>query len=118
MLADVQMNYGISFAHVQWFSHGKSRADNHDVIKDVTVIACAIGGGKYIRKASSSFGSVIWVSGTEHLGPLLSHQLSTLAISVPVMEHEYNLDELITLFIHVHAPRPFGNTLVSMTLVV
>ena len=31
MLADAQMNYGISSAHVQWFSHRKSRADDHDV---------------------------------------------------------------------------------------
>ena len=42
-------------------------------LSDVTVIAHAIGGGKYIRKASLSFGAVIWVSGTEQLGLLLSH---------------------------------------------
>ena len=35
---------------------------------DVTVIAHATGGGKYIRSTSSSFGPVIWVSGTEQLG--------------------------------------------------
>ena len=87
-------------------------------LSDVTVIAHAIGGGKYIRKASSSFGAVIWVSGTEWLGLLLSHQPSTLAILVPLMEQEYIQDELLTLFIHVHVPRLFGNTLVSMTLVV
>ena len=45
MLAYVQMNYGISSAHAQWFSHGKSRADDHDVIYDVTMIAHAIGEG-------------------------------------------------------------------------
>ena len=33
MPADVQTNDGISFVHVQWFSHQKSRADDHDVIK-------------------------------------------------------------------------------------
>ena len=33
MLADVQTKYGISFVHEQWFSHGKGRADDHDVIK-------------------------------------------------------------------------------------
>ena len=33
MLADAQMNYGISSVHAQWFSHGKGRADDHDVIK-------------------------------------------------------------------------------------
>ena len=34
------------------------------------------------------------------------------------MEQEYIQDELSTLFIHVHAPRLFGNTLVSTILVV
>ena len=34
------------------------------------------------------------------------------------MEQEYIQDELSSLFIHVHAPRHFGNTLVSTTLVV
>ena len=81
---------------------------------DVTVITHAIGGGKYIRRASSSFRAVVWVSGTEWLDPLLSHGPSTSAISVPVMEQEYILEELFTLFIHVQAPRIFGNTLVSM----
>ena len=75
-------------------------------LSDITVIAHATGGGKYIRKANSSFRTVIWVSGTEQLGPLLSHQPSTLAISVPLMEQEYILEELFTLFIHVQAPRP------------
>ena len=42
-------------------------------LSDDTVIAHAIGGGKYIRKANTSFGAVVWVSGTEWLGPLLSH---------------------------------------------
>ena len=32
MLADAQMNVGSSGVHVQWFSHWKIRADNHDVI--------------------------------------------------------------------------------------
>ena len=40
---------------------------------DVMVISHAIGGGKYIKKASLSLGAVVWVSGTEWLGPLLSH---------------------------------------------
>ena len=34
------------------------------------------------------------------------------------MEQEYILDELFTLSIHVHAPRLFRNTSVSMALVV
>ena len=64
------------------------------------------------------FGAVAWVSCTEWLGLLLCHQPSTPAISVPLMEQEYIQDELSSLFIHVHAPRFFENTLVSMTLVV
>ena len=87
-------------------------------LSDITVITHTTGGGKYIRKATSSFGAVIWVSGTERLGLLLSHWPSTLAISVPLMEQEYIQGELFTLFIHVHAPRLFGNTLVSTTLIV
>ena len=67
---------------------------------------------------SLSLGAGIWVSGTEQLGPLLSHRPSTLAILVPLMKQEYILDKVFTLFIHVHAPILFGNTLVRMTLVV
>ena len=40
---------------------------------DVTMITHAIWGGKYIRRAHSGFGAVIWVSGTEWLGLLSSH---------------------------------------------
>ena len=118
MPADAQMNHGISSEHVQLFSHGKVEQTIVTSSNNVTVISHAIGGGKYTRKASLSLGAVIWVSGTEWLGPLLSHQPSTPATSVPLMEQDYILDELCTLFIHVHAPRCFGNTLVSMTLVV
>ena len=50
--------------------------------------------------------AVIWVSGTDWLGLLRSHRPSTLAISVPLMEQEYNQEEPCTLFIHVHVPRP------------
>ena len=81
------------------------------------MVTHAIWGGKYIRRAHLGFGAVIWVSGVVHLD-LLSHQPSTSAISVPLMGQEYTQDELSSLFIHVHAPRLFGNTLVSMTLVV
>ena len=44
----------------------------------------------------------------EQLGQLLrSHQPSTLAILVPLVKQEYNLDELCVLFINLHVPRPF-----------
>ena len=75
-------------------------------------------GGKYIRRASLSCRSVIWVSGTEQLGLLLSHSPCTLAISVPLIEQEYIQDELSSLFIHEHAPRLLGNILVSTNLFV
>ena len=87
-------------------------------LSDATVIAHAIGGGKYIMKSSLSFRAVIWVSDTEPLGPLLIHWPSTLAILLSLMELEYIQDELFTLFIHVYAPRFLGNILVSMVLVV
>ena len=65
-----------------------------------------------------SLGAVIWVFGTEQLGQLLrSHQPSTSSISVPLMEQEYNLDELCVLFTCM-CPDLFGNPLVNMTLVV
>ena len=55
-----------------------------------------------------SLGAVIWVFRIEQLGQLLrSHQPSTLAILVPLVEQEYNLDELCALFIYLHVPRPF-----------
>ena len=116
MLADVQTNYAISPAHVQWFSHRKVGQMIVTSSNDVTVISRAIGGGKYIRKTNLSLRAVVWVSGTEWLGPLLSHQPSTPATLVSLVEQEYILDELCTLFIHVHAL--FGNTLLSMTLVI
>ena len=72
MLVDSQTNYGIFSVHVQWFSCRISRADDSNVIGDVTMIAHAIGGGKYIRRANLSFRAVLWVSGTEWLGLLLS----------------------------------------------
>ena len=63
--------------------------------------------------------TVIWVSGTEQLSLLISHQPSTLAISVPLVEQEYNQEELCTLFIYVYVPRPFlGNFLFGTTSVV
>ena len=118
MPADVQTNYGVSSVHAQWFSHGKVEQMIVASSNDITVIFHAIREGKYIRKASSSLRAVVWVSGTEQLGSLLSHQPSTLVTSMPLMEQEYILDELCILFIHVHAPRLLGNTLVSMTLVI
>ena len=68
------------------------------------------GGGKYIKRAHTSLGAVIWVSGTEWLDLLTRYQSSTPAILVPLVEQEYNQGELCTLFICVHVPRPFlGN---------
>ena len=68
MLADVQMNYGISSVHVQWFSRGKVEQMIMMSLDDIIVIAHANWGGKYIRRASLSFEAVVWVSGTDQLG--------------------------------------------------
>ena len=43
------------------------------LLDDVTMISHAIWGGKYIRRAHLGFGAVVWVSGTERIGLLLSH---------------------------------------------
>ena len=40
-------------------------------LSDITVIGHATEGGKYIRKANSSFGTVVWVSGTEWVGSIV-----------------------------------------------
>ena len=75
---------------------------------DVTLISHVTGGGNYIREASTSLWAVIWVSRAEWLGQLLrSHRPSTLTTSVPLMEQEYNLNELCVLFNYLHVPRPF-----------
>ena len=42
--------------------------------------------GKYKRRAHTNLGAVVWVSGTEWLGLLISHRPSTLAISMSLME--------------------------------
>ena len=77
----------------------------------ITFLLMHLGIG-YKRKACNSLGAVIWVSGTEQLGQLLgSHQPSTLAILVPLMEQEYIPVELCALFIHLHVPRLVWYTL-------
>ena len=98
----------ISSVHVQWFSCWKSRADDCDVILWCHNDLSCYGGGNCIREASKSLRTVVWVFGNEWLGQLLrSHQPSTLAISVPLVEQEYNLEELCVLFINLLMPRPF-----------
>ena len=59
MPADAQMNVSGSNVHAQWFSHWKIRADNHDIMNDITRISHAIGGGNYKRRALPNLGAVI-----------------------------------------------------------
>ena len=51
MPADVQMNYGISSAHAQWFSHGKVEQMIVTSLDGVTVIACAIWGREVYKES-------------------------------------------------------------------
>ena len=51
MLADVQMNYGISSAHAQWFFHRKVEHMIMISLDDVTVIACAIWGREVYKES-------------------------------------------------------------------
>ena len=69
----MQKYYGISSVHAQWFSCRKVEQTIAMSLDDATMIAPALRGGKYIRRASLSFRAVVWVSGTEWLGLLLSH---------------------------------------------
>ena len=65
MSAYVQMTYGISSAHAQWFSYRKGEQTIVTSLDDITMIAYAIWAGKYITRAHLGFGAVVWVSGTE-----------------------------------------------------
>ena len=57
-------------------------------------------------------------SDTEWLGPLTSHRLSTLAISVPLMEQSITRMNCVFYLSICMYPDLLGNILVSMTLVV
>ena len=79
---------------------------NMTLFGDVIIFLLMHLGIGYKRKAHKSLGVVVWVSGTKHLGQLLGgHQLSTLVISVPLVEQEYIPVELCALFIHLHVSR-------------
>ena len=86
MPADAQTNYGISSVHVQWFPTRRSEQTIVTSQNDITLISCAILEEKYKRRAHMNLRAVIWVSGTEWLGLLISHRPSTLAISVPLVK--------------------------------
>ena len=85
---------------------------------DVTVIPHAILGGMYKRRAHTILRTLIWVSGTEQLGLLISHRPSTLAISVSLMEQSITRMNCVPCLSICMYPDLFGNFLVSMTLVV
>ena len=65
-----------------------------------------------------NLGAVIWVSGTEQLGLLISHRPSTLAILVLLMEQSIARLNCVPCLSICTYPDLFGNFLVSMTLVV
>ena len=62
--------------------------------------------------------AVVWVSGTEWLGLLISYKPSTLAIVVPLMEQSITRMNCVPCLSICMYPDLFGNFLVSMTLVV
>ena len=104
----------------QWFSHQKSRADDCDVIKWChNDLSCYWEREVYKEMQARASGLSSRFLVLNQLGLSISHRPSTLVILVPLMEQEYNQEELCTLFIHVDVPRPFfGYILVSMTSVV
>ena len=63
-------------------------------------------------------GAVIWISGSEQLGLLISHRPSTLAILVSLMEQSITRMNCVPCLSICMYPDLFGNFLVSMTLVV
>ena len=102
MPAGVQANWYVSPVHVQCFSCWNWEQTTlialwwcHDYLAHIL-------GKGYKRKTHKRLRSVVWIFGTEWLGQLLrSHQPSSSAISVPLMEQEYILDELCALFIYL-----------------
>ena len=73
MLADVQIPMAFPLHMCSHLPTEKAEQTIMMSLEDVTMITHAIWGGKYIRRACSGFGVVIWVSGTEQLGLLSSH---------------------------------------------
>ena len=62
-----------------------------------------------------SLRAVIWVFRAEHSDNVQrGHQLSVVAIMVPLMEQEYIPEERCALFIHLHMPQVVWAPLVSV----
>ena len=72
------------------------------------MISHALWGGKYIRRAHTNLRVVIWVSGTEWLGLLISHRPSTLAISEPLMEQSITMKNCVFYLSICTYPDLFG----------
>ena len=62
--------------------------------------------GEYIGKVCKSLRAVIWVFRAEHSGDSQrGYQHSVAAITLPLVEQEYILEEKCALFIHLHMPQ-------------
>ena len=107
MLADVQMNSRISDMHVQWFSHWKIRADNHDIMR----ISHAIEGENYKRRAQPNLGAVSWVFQYKASRSINKPQTLYFSYLGASCGAEHNQNGPCDLFIHMHVPRPFWGTL-------
>ena len=100
------------------FPTGRSEQTIMTSWKDVTRISHAIKGGNYKRRAQLNLRAVILVFQYKAFGSINKPQ--TLYFGYLSASHgvEHNQNGLCDLFIHMHAPRPFWGTLVSVTLVV
>ena len=85
---------------------------------DITRISCAIEGGNYKRRAQLNLRAVIWVSWYKVFGSINKPQTLYFGYLSASLGAKHNQNGPCDLFIHIHVPRPFWGTLVSVTLVV
>ena len=85
---------------------------------DVTRISHAIEGGNYKRRALLNLGAVTWVFWYKAFGSFDEPQTLYFGCLGASHGEEHIQNRMCDLFIHMHVPRPFWGTSVSVTLVV
>ena len=112
MPAYAQMTYGISSAHVQWSSHGKSRVDNYDIIwwchNDCS---CFLGREVYKESSLRLWGYCLGFWHWMVRSIVKSLTLYSSYIGASSWNKKYIQDELSSLFIHLHSPILFWEPL-------